>query len=194
MNRLACAYVVIVSIFLFSACAEPPSKEMNQAQGAIDAARAAGAEQYATQEFRSAVESLQQSERAVTQNDYRLALSLAIDSRERAHNAAKAAVDARSKARGDAERVVAEVTMRLSQTRERLAEPVAARLPRRVTDESTQTLEAAHKTMQEARAALARDEYARAIELATAASTHVQRTEAALAKTARGDGRTPLKK
>jgi hypothetical protein len=194
MNRVARASVLIVCIVLSSACAEPPSKEMNQAQGAIEAARAAGAEQYAAQEFRGAVESLQQSEQAVTQKDYRLALNLAIESRERAQNAAKAAVDARSKARGDAERVVAEVTIRLSQARERLADPAMARLPRRMTDESTQTLHAVEERMQEARAALARDEYARAIELATATSAQLQRAEATIAKIARGDGRPPVKK
>ena len=62
---------------------------MDQAQGAIDAARAAGAEQFAKEEFAAAVDSLRRSEEAVTQGDYRLALSLAIDGRGRAQNAAK---------------------------------------------------------------------------------------------------------
>src|SRR5262249_40902955 len=37
-----------------AACADPPEKEMQQAQGAIDAAKAAGADQYAHDEFTAA--------------------------------------------------------------------------------------------------------------------------------------------
>ncbi|PYQ93511.1 MAG: hypothetical protein DMF96_29615 [Acidobacteria bacterium] len=37
-----------------AACGNPPDKEMQQAQGAIDAARAAGADQYARDEFAAA--------------------------------------------------------------------------------------------------------------------------------------------
>ena len=66
---------------------------MNQAQGAIDAARAAGAERFATAEFAAATDALKRSEDAVAAGDYRQALSHAIDSRERAQNAAKFAVE-----------------------------------------------------------------------------------------------------
>ena len=108
MFRLSRAGGVFAVFILFAGCAEPPHKEMNQAQGAIDAARAAGAEAYAAQELAAASDALKRSEEAVTQNDYRLALSLAIDSRERAQTAAKVAVENRAKARGNAERIVAE--------------------------------------------------------------------------------------
>ena len=67
---------------------EPPDKEMQQAQGAIDAARAAGADQYAHEEFAAAQEALTHANEAVEQRDYRLALNHALDSRERAQNAA----------------------------------------------------------------------------------------------------------
>ena len=79
---------------LAAGCADPPTKEMNQAQGAIDAARAAGAEQFAADEFQAAVDALKRRDEAVDQRDYRLALSLALDSRERAQDAAKRAADA----------------------------------------------------------------------------------------------------
>jgi hypothetical protein len=181
MSRLArgCA---IALMLLLAACAEPPIKEMNQAQGAIDAARAAGAEQYAADEFRAAVDALRRSEEAVTQNDHRLALSLAIDSRERAQSAAKLAVEARSKARGDAERVVAEARARLTQAHERLKDPAVARLPRRTLDSPTESLDAAQKSMQEASAALAKDDYGRAQKLATDIAVRVQLVLEALGK------------
>ena len=64
-------------------CGEPPSKEMHQAQGAIDAARAAGAERYAADTLAAAVKALAQADLAANQRDYRLALNHALDSRER---------------------------------------------------------------------------------------------------------------
>lgn len=164
-------------------CAEPPNKEMNQAQGAIDAARAAGADQYAPQELAGAVDALQRSEEAVALNDYRLALGLAIDSRERAQNAAKTAVENRAKARGDAERTVAEVNSELTQARTRLDEALA-KLPRRTAADLETTFAAAARTMQEARAALEQDDYAAAVNAAQSVSKQIQESLAALEKPA----------
>ena len=155
---------------------------MNQAQGAIDAARAAGADQYATTEFTAAVDMLKRSEEAVTQNDYRLALSLAIDSRERAQSAVKIAGSTRAKARGDAERIVTEAAMAVSRARERLSDPAIAKLPRRLLGRPSNTINAAQKSMQEARTALEQDDYRRAIDLATRVSDSVQSALAELDK------------
>ena len=74
------AWLVVVLVAI--SCAEPPHKEMDQAQGAIDAARAAGAEQYAAAEFTAATKALAQSNEAVTARDYRLALNYALDRNE----------------------------------------------------------------------------------------------------------------
>jgi hypothetical protein len=166
--------VGVVAIALAVAgCAEPPHKEMNQAQGAIDAARAAGADQYATAELSAATEALKRSEDAVAQNDYRLALSLAIDSRERAQSAAKVAVETRAKARGNAERVVAEVNSVLAQTRQRLDDATLAKLPRRTAADARDAIAAADKSMQEARAALEKDDYRHAVSIANAVSARI---------------------
>lgn len=146
-----------------TACAEPPSKEMNQAQGAIDAARAAGAEEYAAEELANAVNTLKQSEAAVTARDYRLALAHALDSREYAQNAAKTAVDGRAKARGDAERVIAEVATLVERLQTRLEDPEIVRLPRRERTAPADALATATKALQEARAALKDEEYAKVL-------------------------------
>jgi uncharacterized protein DUF4398 len=156
---------IIPILFVLTACAEPPSKEMNQAQGAIDAARAAGAERYAAAELSAATDALKRSEAAVTERDYRLALSLAIDSRERAQEAAKAAVEARAKARGDAERVVAEVATLLTQASNRVTESAVAKLPRKVSENAEAVISKATEAMQEARTALAADDYARVMKV-----------------------------
>jgi hypothetical protein len=166
------------------ACAEPPHKEMNQAQGAIDAARAAGADEYASTELTAAIDALKRSEEAVAQKDYRLALSFAIDSRERAQAAAKAAVETRAKARGTAERVIAEANSLIGQARRRLDDEATAKLPRRTVADARATLADGEKSMQEARAALDRDEYPRAIELARAITASVQEALASLERPA----------
>ena len=171
---------VVAVVLLFVACAEPPSKEMNQAQGAIDSARAAGADRYSAAELAAAEDALRRSEQAVTQNDYRLALSLAIESRERAQSAAKAAGENRARARGDAERTLAEVNALLTQARNRLRDPNIERLPRRALAGPRNTIETAQKTMQEARAALAADDYPRVIALTDGLSARIQAALAAL--------------
>lgn len=137
---------------------------MDQAQGAIDAARAAGAEQFAKEEFVAALDSLRRSEEAVTQGDYRLALSLAIDGRSRAQNAARLAGEARAKLRGEAERAVGEVDALLTLARERLADPTIAALPRRTLQEARNTMTSVEKSMQEARAALKAEDYNRTMQ------------------------------
>ena len=110
---LACLLVA----FLVSGCTSPPNKEMDQAQGAIDAARAAGAERYAATEFAAANTALKNANEAAQQGDYRLALNHALDSREQATNAARVAADTRAKLRGDVERSLAEVTALVGQVR-----------------------------------------------------------------------------
>ena len=125
------ALLAIVSLV---ACGEPPDKEMHQAQGAIDAARAAGAETYAPDEFKAAVDALTRAQDAVAQRDYRLALNNALDSRERAQNAAKMAADGKAAARSAAERLLADVTSAIAVSAARLQAAEAARAPKTATD------------------------------------------------------------
>jgi len=122
---LACLLAVLAA-----ACTSPPNKEMDQAQGAIDAARAAGAERYAPAELAAATTALQNAHDAVEQGDYRLALNHAIDSREQAQNAARVAADTKARVRGDAERAMAEVNALLDQVKAWIASPASVRTPR----------------------------------------------------------------
>jgi hypothetical protein len=120
----------LVTALLVSACGSPPNKEMDQAQGAIDAARAAGADKYATTEYQAAQNALTQANEAVTQRDYRLALNHALESREQAQNAARTAAETRTRLRGDAERALAEVNSLIVQARARVASLPPARARR----------------------------------------------------------------
>ena len=158
MGRLA-RIAPLLALALTVACAEPPGKEMNQAQGAIDAARAAGADRFAADEFTAAVAALKRSEEAATAGDYRQALSHALDSRERAQNSAKMAVEGRANARGAAERATAEVATLLARAEGRLQDPDITRVAKRTLVGPRATVESASKSLQKARAAMAKEDY-----------------------------------
>jgi hypothetical protein len=174
------AFVVVTSLLLVSACSEPPSKEMHQAQGAIDAAKAAGAEEYAADELKAAVDALAQADVAVTAKDYRLALSNALDSRERAQNAAKTAVDGRARARGNAERALAEASAAVDRAAARLKASDIAKLPRRTVSAVESQVVTARKTLQEARAALEGESYAQVRRTAESISAEINAAIASL--------------
>jgi len=142
-----------------AACAAPPNKEMDQAQGAIDAARAAGAEQYAPEEYKAAVEALQRSHDAVGQSDYRLALNHALDSRERAQNAARLAADTKAQVRGEVERTMAEVATLMAQANVRLQAAQKTRVPRRTLAGPSATLAAINTDVQKAGEAMKAGDY-----------------------------------
>ena len=152
--------LALVMVVLSASCAEPPNKEMNQAQGALDAARAAGADTFAAAEFKAAEDALRKSEDAVTAGDYRQALNHALDSRERAQTAAKMAVDGRAEARGQAERAITEVATLLSRAQTELKDPDVVRLGSRDLKGPRATLLKVDGMLQEARKALASENYA----------------------------------
>jgi hypothetical protein len=151
MRRLS----VLLSAALFTAaCSEPPQKEIDRAQGAIGAAKAAGAEQYAAQSYAAATAALQQSHAAVGQRDYRLALSLAIDASERAQAAAKEAADEKARARGEGERAAAATEAALQELRVRLRAAEANHVPAREFADARKTAADAETTLQEVRTML----------------------------------------
>jgi hypothetical protein len=174
------ALSVFLLLCLSIACAEPPNKEMNQAQGAIDAAKAAGAAEYAGDELTAAVEALAHANEAVVAKDYRLALAHALDSRERAQSAAKMAVDGRAKARGDAERTLAETTALVDRAEASLKASESSRTPRRATSAAETAVSAARQTLQEARAALQREEYSKVLAMSASVSKEIAAAIAAL--------------
>jgi hypothetical protein len=68
------AAVILIGIAALS-CSEPPTKERNQADGAIAAALAADAATYAPDELQTAQAALAKYDDAVASRDYRLALN-----------------------------------------------------------------------------------------------------------------------
>ena len=121
----------LLALVLLTACGTPPHKEMDQAQGAIDTARAAGADRYAADEYKAAVDALRLANEAVDQRDYRLALNHALESREQAQNSARTAAASRARVRADVERANIEITPMLAQAQGRLTTAEKNRAARR---------------------------------------------------------------
>jgi hypothetical protein len=138
---------------------EPPEKEMQQAQGALDAARAAGADKYATDEFAAATLALANARGAVAQRDYRLALNHALDSRERAQNAAMMAADGKATARTEADRAINAAQTALNAAVMKLKSAEAAKVAPRLLAGPQQAVDTARNALQEARAAFDRGDY-----------------------------------
>ena len=174
---------------LAAACGEPPEKEMQQAQGAIDAARAAGADQYAHAEFTAAQDALKHAREAVDQRDYQAALNNALDSRERAQNAAKEAADHKATARGDADRALRDTSVALTEARLKLKAAEGARLPAKTLAEARRTIADGDHALQKARAAFGRGDFLAVPGLTASASAHLVATARALDQAMPGAGR-----
>jgi hypothetical protein len=174
------APAVLAAALAAGACAEPPNTEMDQAQGALDAARAAGAEQYARDEYRAAADALKRSHEAVAQSDYRLALNHALDSRERAQNAARQAAEGKAQARSEADRLILEVTGPIVQGNARLEAARRARVAR--SRLAAPALEVARISVevQKARAMLNSGQDIEARDLLQALKLRMQKTMAAI--------------
>ena len=156
----------VLATLLIAGCAEPPQKELDQAQAAIEVAVSAGAERFAADGLTSARTALMQARDAVNQRDYKLALSHALDSREKAQTAARAAADARTAVRQQVEAALAGVTATLERARAVLdtGRPGLTRAAlRRARAAEARLTEA----VQEARAAVEAQDYGKAQALLT---------------------------
>ena len=153
------ALLSAAAALLCATCAAPPNKEMDQAQGAIDAARAAGADRYATTEYSAATEALKNANAAVAVGDYRLALNFALESREQAQNAARGAADAKARVRAEVERAITEITAIIAQSRTRITAAERARVARRLLQAPRADLAAAEAALQKAGEAVAAEDY-----------------------------------
>lgn len=123
---------------------------MDQAQGSIDAARAAGADRFATEQYEAAVKALQNAQDAVGQRDYRLALNYALDARDRAQRAAKEAATQQAVLRSAAERRLGQVTASLDQAQQQLKAAEGARVPRRSLADARAAIADAEASLQKA--------------------------------------------
>jgi Domain of unknown function (DUF4398) len=157
-----------------AACGDPPDREMQQAQSAIEAARTAGADHYAPAEFVAAEDALKRAREAVGQRDYRLALNNALDARERAQNASRETVDKKAAARTDAERELLDALAALSEANAKLRTRETARPAAKAVAALSRVIAESDVALQKARAAFDRGDYPAVIELARPTIQHLR--------------------
>jgi hypothetical protein len=153
------AAALFCALCLCARCSAPPQKEIDRAQGALDTARAAGAEQYAAEAFAEATRALQQAHDAVTQRDYRLALSRALDAGQRAQDSARQAADGQARARSEADLAVDAAADALEQLEVKLKTAAAARVAAPGLTGAHRALSDGQRRVQKARSALADGKY-----------------------------------
>jgi hypothetical protein len=140
-------------------CSNPPTKEHQQAEDALSAARAADASTYAPDELQAAQSALDKYDQAVQQRDYRGALSDAIDARDRAFEAARQAAAQRAAARTQLQTAMAEVEAAIKSAQTRLAGGMGPRLSAVAADRLRSAVRAATVAVQEARTHFDQQQY-----------------------------------
>jgi len=177
-SHLALALVCLMGSL--SGCAAPPTKELSQAEGAIDAARAAGAATYATDDLQAAEATLARAHADVTERDFRAALGHALDARARAQVAATAAVEQRVTARLAADQTLDDFASLIEKLDAALATPEAKRVPAPAHRRAAAAVATALATLRDARDAVGRDD----LSVLRPIPAHIATLDAALASLA----------
>ena len=159
---------------MLGACSEPPNKEHEQAEAAVATARTAEAATYAPEGLQAAEAALQKYDESVAQRDYRQALNLAIEARDKAYEAAKQAGDAKAAAKNQATKLIGEIDGLTATANARLA-GAAPRPTAQAADRIRAALKTASLAVQEARSLMERQDYRGAILRLTPAAEGLRR-------------------
>ena len=152
------ALLLVVS--LTAACASPPNREIADAEQALKAAKAAGAERYSEITYKAAADAYRQANEAVLAGDYRLALNRALESREHAQAATRSAADGQALARDEALRTMAELSTQLASVTAQLDAAEKSRtLPRAVLRDVREALTLINADVQKAGKAINDEDY-----------------------------------
>lgn len=128
--RLSPALVPALALGLLAVgCEEPPTKEITAAQQALAQARSDGADTLAREQFREAEAAFADAERKAQAQDYRGALSSALDAAEKSRAASLAAATARTLARNAAELAQDEARIALDEVAEIRAQAAKQKVP-----------------------------------------------------------------
>ena len=187
LRRSLVVTLVLVTFSSFACGGDPPDKEMQQAQNAIDQARAAGADRYAVEEFTAAVDALKNAHVAVDQRDYRLALNDALDSKERAENSAKLAADGKAAARSAADKALTAANAAVAAADARLKAATAGKAAPKALAGARSALSQAQRHVQDARTAFTGGDYYTALSAASAATQSTKAVNDALEATPAGN-------
>src|SRR5262249_39787948 len=154
-GRLSCVHVAVALIA--SGCGTPADNDLQQAQGAIDAAFAVAAYSYASDEFTAANDALKKAIDALNDHDYPLASTKAVEARAPAEMAAKQAVNVKAAAHASAERALGDAGQALGEARARLTTAEGAGVSGGRLNEARQVIAEGDIAIQTARAALQKE-------------------------------------
>lgn len=113
---LSVGLLMCVALFAVS-CAQPPTEEMNAAQSAVDAAKAAEADVYAAGTFQSAGSALSDARAKVDTEDYEGAKADAIRAKDLADRSVSEAQASKQRTRDEAQALVNRLSGGLSDAR-----------------------------------------------------------------------------
>jgi hypothetical protein len=153
-------FALVSVVVMATACAEPPTKELSLAEGGIEAARAAGAAEFARDDLAAAEATLARAQADVTAGDYRAALGHALDANTKAQAAARAAADGRVKARLAADETLDRFAALVDRVEAALAADEAKRVPAATKRRVDAQVKAALEALAATRAAVDRGELA----------------------------------
>jgi hypothetical protein len=159
MPRRLALVCVALALTAVACSGSPPTKERHQADDAIAAARAAGAETYAPDDLRAAEAALQTYDDFVSQRDFRQALNAAMDARDRGYAAAKLAQATRDAARHDATQSIDALDALLTTAAARLSGTSGPHPTAAAADRLKKASASATTTLQEARTLLDHQDY-----------------------------------
>jgi hypothetical protein len=154
--------VIGLLLLAVAGCSEPPKKEIDQAQTALDLAKTAGADKYASDEYLAAATSLEKARAAVDQRDYRQALNYAIDSRQRSQSAITQSAEGKAAAKRAVDTLLTAVAKRIVDVQNRLPGGEAVRTPAKEMRELRAALTQAQTGLQEARTQIGGGNYDKA--------------------------------
>jgi hypothetical protein len=176
------ARLLVLSAALFTtfACTAPPNREIGDAEEALKAAKAAGAEHYAPESYAQAAEAYRLANEAVLSGDYRLALSRALESREHSQSATRESADVHARTRDEVLRSMTDVATLLARAGAELESAERRRVPRSLVREVRDTLALVDVDVQKASAAIDQQDFASAKGTLTDVKTRLDKALASL--------------
>lgn len=192
--------LALLAVFALWSCEQPPNKEIAAAEKQLEAARRAGADQYAPARLQEAEAAMRDAHRKVDEKDYRGALSSAMDAADKARDAAKAAAVAKTLARGAAEMAQAEARVLLDEAAQIRQEAVKSKVPDTAFEELEPRARKVNQDLEAVSAILKRGDLLEAQRAAAAVKTEAAALPAqyrtaveAWQAASKGRGRTPAK-
>jgi hypothetical protein len=156
MRRLFACVLIVAGI---AACVAPPEKERHEAEAALAAARQADAALYAPAELQAADAALTKYDEAVAQRDYRQALSAALEARDLATQAGRAATSRKADAQRAAEQLIAGLDAAIKSASARLSGAAGPRPTGAAAERLRAALRTASSVLQKARSDAAQGAY-----------------------------------